>query len=81
MAILANQTNPATGNAAVFCLQQRQQQQEGDQQEQAEYRGNKLQGEKPYHSNNPGPRWNNSHNRKFCIFFKIMGHTQQEGWK
>jgi hypothetical protein len=47
MAILANQANPASGNAAAFRPQQRQQQQGGDQQEQAGYRGNKSQGQNP----------------------------------
>jgi len=81
MANLANQAYPTTDNAAVFGLQQRQQQRGGDQQEQAGYRGYKSRNQNPYHSNHLGPRWNNSRNGKFCNFCQIMGHTQQECWK
>jgi len=86
MANPATQANPATGDAATFRPQQKQQQ-GGVQQEQAGYWGNTLRGQNPYHSNNSGnkqnsgPRWNNSHNKTFCIFCKVIGHTQQECWK
>ncbi len=84
---LANQDNPATGNSDAFCPQQKQQQRGGDHQKQAGYRRNRSWGQNPYHSNNPSnrqnssPQSNNSRDGKFCIFCKIMGHTQQECWK
>jgi len=74
MANPATQANPATGDAATFRPQQKQQQ-GGVQQEQAGYWGRGNFNNRPAIQNRGS---NTSRNGKFCAYCKILNHTQQE---
>jgi hypothetical protein len=71
-------------NVAAFCLQQpQQQQQQFCQQQQSYNRGNLSRGQGNYRGNSNNKLMQNqgsnaSRNGKFCIYCKILNHTQEE---